>query len=93
MRAIFDHALDAIITIDTAGIIHESFLAAERIFGWRADEVTGRNLKVLMPSPDREKHDGYLNAYLQGGPRGSSASVASSPASARTARTCRSTSR
>jgi len=68
MRAIFDHALDAIITIDTAGIIHSFNPAAERIFGWRADEVTGRNLKVLMPSPDREKHDGYLSAYLQGGP-------------------------
>ncbi len=66
-RAVFDHALDAIITIDTAGCVQSFNPAAERIFGWRQDEVFGRNLNMLMPSPDRERHDSYLEAYLGGG--------------------------
>ncbi|HET8746748.1 MAG TPA: PAS domain S-box protein, partial [Ramlibacter sp.] len=67
LRAVFDHALDAIITIDRRGIVQSFNAAAERIFGWRADEVIGRNVKMLMPAPDRERHDSYLDNYLRGG--------------------------
>jgi PAS domain S-box-containing protein len=67
LRAIFDHALDAIITIDSRGTIQSFNPAAERIFGWRADEVIGHNVNMLMPSPDRERHDSYLDNYLRGG--------------------------
>jgi PAS domain S-box-containing protein len=67
LRAVFDHALDAIITIDQRGIVQSFNPAAERIFGWNAGEVTGRNLHMLMPSPDREQHDSYLQSYLDGG--------------------------
>jgi PAS domain S-box-containing protein len=67
MRAVFDHALDAIITIDSRGTVQSFNPAAERIFGWRGDEVIGRNVNMLMPSPDRERHDGYLDNYLGGG--------------------------
>ncbi|MBL0390767.1 response regulator [Ramlibacter monticola] len=67
MRAVFDHALDAIITIDSRGTVQSYNPAAERIFGWIADQVIGRNVNMLMPSPDRERHDSYLSNYLGGG--------------------------
>jgi len=68
LRAVFDHALDAIITIDSRGIVQSFNPAAERIFGWSAQEVIGRNLNMLMPPPDAQQHDSYLDAYLKGGP-------------------------
>jgi PAS domain S-box-containing protein len=67
LRAVFDHALDGIITIDTQGSIQSFNQAAEHIFGWREPEVMGHNLNMLMPSPDREQHDSYLRSYLGGG--------------------------
>jgi PAS domain S-box-containing protein len=67
MRAVFDHALDAIITIDKRGTLQTFNPAAERIFGWRAGEVIGRNINMLMPEPDHTQHDGYLRNYLGGG--------------------------
>lgn len=67
LRAVVDHALDAIITIDSRGIVQSFNPAAESIFGWRADEVIGRNVSMLMPSPDHERHDSYLDNYLRGG--------------------------
>ena len=67
LRAVFDHALDALITIDAHGTVQSFNPAAQRIFGWQADEVIGRNVKMLMPAPDHEQHDGYLHNYLGGG--------------------------
>ena len=67
LRAVFTHALDAILIIDTHGIVQTCNPAVERIFGWTSDEVVGRNVKMLMPAPDHERHDGYLSSYLGGG--------------------------
>ena len=60
-------AVDAIITIDEGGMINAFNPAAERLFGYPAVEVTGQNVALLMPSPDREAHDGYLQHYLHTG--------------------------
>lgn len=63
-QAIIESAIDGIITIDCKGIVHSFNAAAERIFGYGREEAIGRNISFLMPSPDREQHDGYLSRYL-----------------------------
>jgi two-component system sensor kinase FixL len=65
LRSILDTVPDAMIVIDDAGTIQSFSLAAERQFGWTADEVRGRNVKMLMPQPYSDQHDGYLHRYAQ----------------------------
>ena len=67
MRAVVDHALDAIITIDERGIIQSFNPGAERIFRYAASEVIGRNVAVLMPEPYRGQHDAYIANFLDTG--------------------------
>ena len=67
VRSIVESAVDAIIVIDERGAIQAFNPSAERLFGYRLDEVLGRNVNMLMPSPDRERHDGYLHHYLTTG--------------------------
>lgn len=69
LRSIYDSAPDALIVIDESGIMQSYSAAAERMFGWSASEVLGRNVKMLMPEPYREQHDGYLDRYLTTGER------------------------
>jgi len=58
---------DAMIVIDERGLIQSFSLAAERLFGYRAADVLGRNVKMMMPSPYREAHDDYMARYLRTG--------------------------
>ncbi|MDZ5646512.1 PAS domain S-box protein [Nitrospirillum sp. BR 11828] len=62
-RALMDTVPDGVIVIDGQGTIQSFNPACERLFGWTAAEVIGRNVKVLMPSPYQEEHDQYLARY------------------------------
>lgn len=67
LRAILETAVEGIITIDEHGIIESMNVSAEQIFGYRAEEIIGKNVSLLMPSPHREAHDGYLANYINTG--------------------------
>jgi PAS domain S-box-containing protein len=69
MRTILDTAVDAFISINSDGIVESFNPAAERMFGYPASEVLGRNVSLLMPSPYRQEHDHYLRRYLATGER------------------------
>jgi diguanylate cyclase (GGDEF)-like protein/PAS domain S-box-containing protein len=67
-QAVIDTLLEAVIRIDSLGLISLFNPAAEKLFGYAASEVIGCNVSMLMPSPDREQHDGYLANFLSGKP-------------------------
>ena len=66
-RAVVETAADGIITIDEGGTIAFVNPAALRLFGYGRDELVGRNVSMLMPPPDRDRHDGYIARYLRTG--------------------------
>jgi two-component system sensor kinase FixL len=69
LRSILATVPDAMVVIDQRGRILSFSAAAERLFGMAENEVVGSNVSRLMPSPDREAHDGYLQRYLATGER------------------------
>lgn len=68
-RSILETIPDAMVVINEHGIIQFFSSAAERQFGYTAPEVIGRNVSVLMPEPDRSRHDDYIARYLATGER------------------------
>jgi two-component system, LuxR family, sensor kinase FixL len=69
LRSILATVPDAMIVIDEAGSILSFSAAAEKLFGYSEAEVVGKNVKMLMPSPDRDRHDQYLLNYRTTGQR------------------------
>jgi two-component system, LuxR family, sensor kinase FixL len=69
LKSILETVPDAMIVIDERGVVQSFSVAAERLFGYGPSEVIGSNIKMLMPSPYRESHDGYLDRYLRTGER------------------------
>lgn len=69
LRSILSTVPDAMIVIDERGKMLSFSDAAERLFGYAQSEVLGANVSMLMPSPYRERHDGYLERYLTTGER------------------------
>jgi PAS domain S-box-containing protein len=67
MRSVVNHVVDGIISIDEEGRITTFNPAAERIFGYEADQVIGQNVKMLMPEPYHGEHDSYISNYLRTG--------------------------
>ena len=69
LDSILETVPDAMIVIDERGLILSFSAAAERMFGFSEAELLGENISTLMPSPDRERHDHYLENYLATGER------------------------
>ncbi|NNM71704.1 sensor histidine kinase [Enterovirga aerilata] len=69
LRSILDTVPDAMIVIDADGLMQSFSTAAERLFGYSAQEVLGRNVSMLMPEPDQSRHDAYLRRYRDTGER------------------------
>ena len=60
LRAILNAATDAIVTIDQRGIIIGANPSTFQMFGYSEDELVGVNVRILMPQPYRDEHDGYI---------------------------------
>jgi two-component system sensor kinase FixL len=67
LRALMDACIDAIVVIDDEGKIGSFNAAAERLFGYKAADVIGKGVELLMPEPHRSNHDGYIKRYLATG--------------------------
>ncbi len=65
LQSVLDTVPDAMVVIDTQGIIQSFSATAERLFGYTAMEAVGQNVSILMPAPYKEQHDGYLGRYLR----------------------------
>jgi PAS domain S-box-containing protein len=63
LRSVLNAAIDGIVLIDPMGSIRLANQAVQKLFGYTPEELQGQNIKVLMPSPYREEHDGYLARY------------------------------
>ena len=67
LQTLLDATVDAVVIIDARGSVESFNRAGERLFGYAADEVIGRNVSVLMTATDRDSHDGYMARYMRSG--------------------------
>lgn len=67
LTAIVNAVVDGVITIDERGVVLSMNPAAAKLFGFTPSEVIGQNVRMLMPEPDRGKHDSYISEYRRTG--------------------------
>jgi two-component system sensor kinase FixL len=69
LQSVLDTVPDAMVVITTRGIMQSFSTAAEKLFGYRAEEAIGQNVSILMPEPYASQHDSYLARYMATGER------------------------
>ncbi|AKQ47491.1 histidine kinase [Rufibacter radiotolerans] len=67
INSIIQAAVDGIITIDSHGIIEMVNPSAAKLFGYVEEELLGKTINMLMPEPDKSRHDGYMHNYERTG--------------------------
>lgn len=67
LRAVLRGLLDGVVVVGLDGIIRDASPSMEAIYGWRPEELIGKNVNVLIPEPHHSLHDGYLDAYRRTG--------------------------
>lgn len=67
LRAIFNNAVDGMVVINNRGIIQTINESVTKMFQYSKEEMSGKNISLLMPEPDRSKHDGYLKKHIDTG--------------------------
>src|SRR5215469_9255428 len=67
LQAILDAAVDGVVLIDHRGLIKAFNRSAERLFGYTAAEVLGRNVGILMGDAEQAQHDQHISRYLESG--------------------------
>lgn len=67
LRTVLGSVSDAILTIDARGTVESANPATERMFGYTEEQLLGKNVRTLMPEPDRGRHDGYISNYVRTG--------------------------
>ena len=67
LQSIVETAIDGILLIDTSGNVLMVNSAVTTLFGYSPEELLGKNVTILMPSPHRQNHDGYIHNYLSTG--------------------------
>jgi len=66
MSALMDAAADAIVVINENGYIRHFSPSASRLFGYSSEDCVGQNVSILMPNPDRDNHNAYIENYIRG---------------------------
>ncbi len=67
LEQVFSAAVDAFILCDSAGRITMCNGAVMKLFGYQPDELYGTNVSILIPEPDAEHHDAYIERHLSTG--------------------------
>lgn len=67
LSSVFETAIDAIIIINKLGIIQLLNKNAAATFGYEVDELIGQNINIIVPEPDKSKHDQYIKNHLETG--------------------------
>jgi PAS domain S-box-containing protein len=55
---------DALLTVDSSGCITRTNQQAERLLGYRNDELVGQKVEILLPEGSRDGHANLRNAYV-----------------------------
>ena len=67
MRSVVEHMVDCVVTTDERGVILSANPVMEKLFGYSHDEMIGQNVSIIVPEPDRSKHDSYMENYCRTG--------------------------